>query len=80
MFSFISDWKKTGKNSWKKMYDGHVTGIVVKVGRKKYDLSVAYQKNNHKFFITEVSSYYCDEYEAQNHCDRIVDDLNSDKL
>lgn len=54
-------------------------GLVVKVGRKKYIITIKYQKNNQQFFITEDPSFYCDEYEAQEYCDRIVDELNNNK-
>ena len=81
MFIFKRDsaWEQVSKNSWKKYYLGYVMGLVVKVGRKKYIITIKYQKNNQKFFITEDSSYYCDEYEAQEYCDRIVDELNNNK-
>ena len=79
MFTFKrdSEWEQIAKNSWKKFYPGNVIGLVIKVGRKKYVLNVAYQKNKHKFFITEDSSYYSDEFEAQDDCDQMVEELNN---
>ncbi len=82
MFIFKRDsaWEQVAKNSWQKFYPGNVIGLVVKVGRQKYMLSVAYRKNNHKYFITEDSSSYCDEYEAQEYCDRVAEEFSNNKL
>ncbi len=81
MFIFERDsaWEQVSKNSWMRSYPGYVMGLVVKVGRKKYVITIKYQKNYQKFFITEDPSFYCDEYEAQEYCDRIVDELNNNK-